>query len=60
MNRHIRELALRFVQLKQAAVSESEEETSLDPRPSLPPPETKKRPARKPARRVFPFKRYKS
>lgn len=56
MNSQIRELALRFVQMRK----EAENELSLDPRPALPPPEPKERPSRKQVRRVFPFKRYKS
>jgi hypothetical protein len=45
---------------KQASLAKrAESELSLDPRPALAQPVPKERPLRKPARRVFPFKRYK-
>ena len=49
-----------YLRRKQASLAKrAEDDLSLDPRPSLAQPVPKERPARKPARRVFPLKRYK-
>ena len=54
------QLIREFIRLKQASLAkQAEDSLSLDPRPSLEQPASQEKPLRKPARRVFPFKRYK-